>query len=96
MWLRELLELLDQNKQQSLFQNVVHMHIRQQNVHNIELHLRHCNNVIANRVILEPYKVQGRYMVSFWRDCTPKCKHKDLSISEIKYLLNQYTILEII
>ncbi len=96
MWLRELLELLDRNVQPSLIENMICMHIKQRTEQKIELQLKNSDDVKANRVVLEPYKVQGRYIASFWKDHQPKGTIKDLSMSEIKSMLNRYTVLEMV
>jgi hypothetical protein len=96
MWLRDLLELLDRNKQPSLYTNMKTMFIRQKYEQKVVLELIDSDDVKANRIEIEPYKIKNRFVASFFKNNLPKCSNKDLTISELKYLLNEYTVLELI
>lgn len=90
------MELLDRNSQPSLVANMQCMKITQRVEKKIVLELRDNSEAIANKIEITPYRLPHRFTAQFWKHHQPRYTNKDLSISELKSLLNRYTILELV
>lgn len=95
-WLKETIDLLDRNKQPSLIDNMITMKIEQINGQSISLKVRHNEKTVANRVIISPMKLGILYQVEFWMGSLPTSSCRNLTIDEVKFLINRYTILELV
>ena len=96
LWLRELMDILDRNKQPSLIQNMLSMEIKQRNTQSISLKLKDTERSVANRVVICPMEYGKLYRMEFYKHSLPTSFQRKLTLDEVKLMLNKYTVLELV
>lgn len=95
-WLNELLDLLDRGRQPSLIKNMIYMKIQQTKSKSISLKLQCKERTVANRVVIYPMRKGLLYEAEFFMNNLPTSGFRDLTLSEVKLLINKYTVLELV